>query len=432
MRKPTPFLVAVIALTMVGCSEVPEDVKSRTEKARDADETYMSSPTATLDELNASIDGIRDYIKEKGYGRFELLPSVRIDKAEHLYEAEVEVVSDFHKYFPEIYRRVYGRDVLTDSGFADLDSFPMIGTEESSKYHRLYGSLLDGYTYRNISDNGAFQDYLAMSTGGFFAAEKNGHQDLETKLSEIHHITYADFADHEYKMMNGEKCRLSDAISFTEKTVSSMFGSFDTDYTYKVKNVYAEQITGTDTYDLYFDIEKRYKGVPVCDQVLTGFEKGDRLQKPSYYMAVMTEPEKADLINSAYGFDKVISANELTSGFVTLPQAFDIMNNTLAPKMELSISDIKLTYYCDYDAADVYEAGAVDVQTMTDKQANAVSYPEMTPGRKCRMFPVWQFVIDRNQKNEDGSWKNKVSCDIIMINAQTGEFMDFINRVARL
>lgn len=433
--KTIPSKIFTFILTLgflVSCNEIPEDVKSRAEKAQGTEMNTAADPTATLDELNASVDGIREYIKEKGYGRFEILPSVRIDKAEQLFEIEAEVVSDLHKSFPEIYKKAFGGDVYADSGCDDLDFFPLIGTAGESKFHRLYGSMLDGYMYNNVSDDGSVQDYLAISTGGFLAVEKNGHHDFETELKEIHHITYADNCDAEYKLVNGEKCSVSDAVSYVEKETAALFGEFDRDCTYHVKNVYAEQVKGKGTYSLYFDIEKRYKGVPVCDQVLTQFEDGARLQKPAYFMAVMTQPNKVDLINSAYGFDKIVSTKELTAGLVSLTQAFDILNNTLAPKMELSISDIKMTYYCDYDASDVYEARNVNVQLMTEKQSNAAGYPEITPGRKCRMFPVWQFVIDKNQKDANGNWKNKISCDILMINAQTGELMEFFNRVARL
>jgi len=422
-------LLTGISLMMTSCADVPDNVK---DKKQGQEDKVTVSDGVTVDKLLEGAEDIPAYIKAHSYeGKFLLDGDVHIELPEHLYELETETVTDAHLKFPEIYSELFKRDFYTGSGVKELSELP-----PGSQHHNEDGFFFDDWS--NTGDSIIYTDggarRLDVSTGGFmyFLDEKNYSYD--GALREIIRAGSTPLPDREFTLLNNEKCSLKAIAEYAESRLNTVFGYFGDQYTYRAGMIYPYTSDNEKTW-FYIDMEKCYKGVPFCNQVITDHTSEGRRQFAPIYVAEMDESQHIFDIDCPFGIDRVTSEKELTEGLVSLPQALDIMNNELSPKIELRISDIRLCYMCDYDSEDVDAViklrETAEYQDMSREQQLLLGNPTLLPGRKYTAYPVWEFRLDRQQRDEAGNYLQQEACDIITVDVRTGKLSEYFDKVAQ-
>ena len=444
IKKKAVILLSAAAL-LASCADVPDNVRNKPE-GQDSEVAVGSG--VTVDRLLEGAEDVSAYIKEKGYGaKFVLESDVHIDLPEQLYELETETVSEAQLKFPEVYSKLFGRDFYEDSGVKDFSELM-----HYSEHINEHGYFFDDWSTMGSSIIYAGGDceppeytmYLDVSTGGFLFF-RDERYDTAGGLAEIINAGSLPLPDREYTFKNGEKCSLKALAENTEKKFNEVLGSFTDQYSYRAGMIYP--YTAEDgTCWMYIDMERCYKGVPFCNHIIVdqlygvpepkkNYPVEGRMQYAPIYIAEVDEPDHIFDIDCPNGIDKVISETELSGGLVSLPQALDIMNNELSPKIELHISDIRLCYMCDYDSADVEAAFKVrettNYQDMTKEQQALIGNPTLIPGRRYRAYPVWEFRLDKRLRDKDGFFLQREACDMITVDVRTGELNTYFDCISQ-
>lgn len=430
MKKLLSVIIALGLFT--SCAQTPDNVKNST---TDKSDTNVSHELVTADKLFCEADAIKQYIKDKGYTKQLVFNgTTAIDKVDKLYELDIETVSDQHMKFPELYNTLFNSNFYNDSNVTDINKLPKYSVNMDAKYvFDDFTYLGDGVIYNNESSDKQTTQYLNVSTGEFVYYE-NYRYSQGKEYQSIYRVINEDVEDKEYRMTDGNMYKLKDAVNDSNIFINKTFKLLDSEYTYRVSRI-APMIMQDDNsvYNYYLDIEKLYKGVPFCNQIIADYEKGERHFKPSIYITVLDGINNTCEIEAPYGFDKVINEKEITTGLVSWSEALDIMHKELAPNIKLNISEIRLMYMCDYDGADIDEALELNEKNkegMTRQQNMSLSFPNLVPARKCKAYPVWAFIMDNNRTDNSGNYSNIEKCDMIVVNAKTGKLTSFIDRVS--
>ena len=436
MKKRLAILAA--ALLLASCADVPENVKNKKQGQEDKTEIGAGVP---VNRLLEGIDNISDYITEQGYdAKFVLDNNVNVYIPEALYELETETVADAHLSFPAFYTQLFGEDFYKKSGVSSISELPPYSTKKEGEgfWFDDFTTVGDGIIYDDGSDNpGGIRSadgsakHLHVSTGGFFYFQYD-LEDINGYVSEITDAVSEPLSEREYTMRNGEAYSLKSAVEFANDKLNSIFGMISDSFTYRVGRIYPTVSDKDGKAWLELDIEKCYEGVSFCNHIIASYDPGAERELQAVYTATIDKPEHFSIISAPFGFDRVTSSSKLDGRLVSLSQALDIMNNELAPKIELHISDIRLMYMSFYDASDIEEAEELykDHSSMTREQTNALSFPELIPGRKCKAYPVWAFIIDDIQRDSEGHFLEKDNCDMITVDVRTGELTAYIDRIA--
>ena len=391
----------------------------------------------TVDKLLDGAEDISAYIKEKKYDeKFILDNDIRISVPEHLYELETETVSGAHLKFPEVYAALFGKDFYADSGAKELSELPLYSQhlDDPGFFFDDWSTMGNDIIFSGGgSTNPDSKQHLDISTGGFMFF-KDEKYDTDGDLKEIIDCSAGEIPNQVIVMKNNEKSTVRTVVNNIEKKFSDIFTQFGNNYEYRAGRVYSYS-SADGTSSLYIDMEKYYKGVPFFNHIIGEYPVEGRRQFAPIYIAEADEPDHIFDIDCPYGVDRVISETELTGGLVSLPSAIDIMNNELSPKIKLNISAARLSYICDFDSADTDAALAMLKEgkkgEMTKEQLNAAGNPTLVPGRKYKAYPVWEFRMDKNRKDENGSYLQREACDIITVDVQTGKMTTYFDTISQ-
>ena len=432
-------IILILAIILCSsCADVPDNIKN---KPQGQSEKMEIGRGVSVDRLTEGIGNISEYIIEKDYdSKFILDNNVNVFIPDALYELETETVKDAYLVFPELYYELFGENFFKKSGVSSLSELPLYSKKETGEgfWFDDHTTVGDGIIYDDGSDNpdrirssDGSAKHLHISTGGFLFYQYD-FEDENGNVSNILNAVNVPLPEKEYTMRSGESYSIKSAVGFANNKLQSLFSNFSDSYTYRVGRVYPRisAADGKAWFDL--DIEKCYEGVPFCNHIIAGYEPGEKRELQAVYTGTIDAPDHFSIISAPFGFDKVTSSKKLDGALVPLSQALDIMNNELAPKIELHISDIRLMYMCYYDASDVEEAEKLykEHSEMTWEQTKVLSFPELVPGRKCKAYPVWAFIIDDFQKDSEGNYLEKDNCEMITVDVQTGELTLLFDRIA--
>ena len=430
LKKKALTMLSIIILLFSACADVPENVKNK--KQGQEDKVELGS-RVTVDRLLEGAEDVSAYIKEKGYeGKFVLDSDVHIELPEKLYELETETVSEAYRHYPEIYSELFGRDFWEDSGAKDFSELPRYSEHinEPGYYFIDITSAGDGVIYsEGGTDSSDLLKRLTLTSGGFLFYSHDTHI-VTGEINEMIKAGGREIPDKKIRMADEKDHTLGELTSAANEQLNSIYGKITDSYEFRVGKLcpyYDNDICSA----LYIEVEKCYKGVPFCNQLISEYAEEGRRQYAPVYTAMIDETQKITGLESPFGIDKVISEKELSDGLVSLAEAFDIMNNELAPKIKLNISEIRLCYMCDYDSADVDAALSANRESLTREQSTAAFDPTLTPGRKYRAYPVWEFIMDKNIPDSKGNYRMKEICDIITVDAQTGKLTNYIDKVSQ-
>lgn len=389
-----------------------------------------------VSEINSNCEKVYDYVSEKYPKRFYLSDSVHINSVEKLYNLKLRQCSDYSSHFPEIYEALFGSSFENDSGFKDLNSLPNYSEhlEEKLPFCNDDYSLIEGVFYRDYSTANSILDYatsLNVGKSGFLYYEKDYDYTGSAEDKEIY-LCNTDLPDTKYKMMNGEQYSIRSACDYAECTISKLWDSFDPEFVHRPKSITAEKCDDG-RYYYHIDFLKFYKDIPFVDMALRKSDMvGERI-KAMHYQAIMYSADTITELDAPYGFEKIVSANEITDKIIPLTYAFDILDKQLAPNMELNISDIKMIYYTEYDSSDAEAAEKLEKnnEKMTKHERLACGFPELVENREYLCYPVWLFVLEEKAPENERFDTQSTRKKCIFINAQTGELVDFLdNRTA--
>ena len=430
MKRILSTITALVIFT--SCVPTPDNVKnSEAEK----DKTESANEFVAADDLYCDADMIKQYIKDKGYTKQLIFNGTTvIDKVDKLYELDIETLTDAHQKFSELYNTLFNSDFYRDSNVNNINKLPKYSENADAKYvFDDFTSIGDGVIYNNENPDKQTSQYLNVSTGGFVYYENYRYSQGKNYQS-IYRVVDNNVEGKEYKMTDGSLYKLKDAVEYSNKFINKSFKPLGSEYVYRVGRI-APMIMQNDSgaYNYYLDIEKTYKGVPFCNQIIADYEKGERHFRPSIYITVLDGKNNTCEIDAPFGFDKVVNEKEITTGLVSWSEALDIMHKELAPNIKLNITEIRLMYMCDYDGADVDEAVELSKKNkdgMTRQQNMSLSFPDLVPSRKCTAYPVWAFIVDKNKTENSENYSNIENCDMIVVNAKTGKITSFIDRVS--
>ena len=274
MKITMKRILSTIMATVIfaSCVPTPDNVKnSEAEK----DKTESANEFVAADDLYCDADMIKQYIKDKGYTKQLIFNGTTvIDKVDKLYELDIETLTDAHQKFPELYNTLFNSDFYRDSNVNNINKLPKYSENADAKYvFDDFTSIGDGVIYNNENPDKQTSQYLNVSTGGFVYYENYRYSQGKNYQS-IYRVVDNNVEGKEYKMTDGSLYKLKDAVEYSNKFINKSFKPLGSEYVYRVGRI-APMIMQNDSgaYNYYLDIEKTYKGVPFCNQIIADYEK---------------------------------------------------------------------------------------------------------------------------------------------------------------
>lgn len=405
MKKTNTILAAVMALTMVGCNEVPEDVKSRTEERNSILETAENKERTgeiryiPLSEMRADIDAA---LKEK-YTNFTLRDGINVRLPDKLTVCEFVQTSDWLKEYDRI-RKVFLDDTEVEGLTVTNSDFTRDQELGDDAKIRMTGvSDPDKKVHFVVWDNGT----VVMAKGDVVG---NGQLFLSEPTYKIYRVDRGDDLSDKY-VLGHREYSVKEAVEAAQKWVDEKIAPLEPDYEMKV-NFAKVMKNDMDEYSFAFNVEKLYKQVKLENHLLkysdSASEKKHKLlfemQKMSIIMKSGLEPE---FFSTGGGTVKPVEIGTLEKG-VSLSSALEHIEKKFTDfNNPLTITDIQLKYTLspDYD----------------ETKAN---YDQ--PGTKINSRLVWEFEIavpENELKNADMNGYGDV-CKYITVDAENGD-VDF-------
>ncbi|MBR1764968.1 MAG: hypothetical protein IJ746_06190 [Ruminococcus sp.] len=430
------------AVLLAGCAEVPEEVRDRADNGQRG--TVGTEERVDISRINEGTEDVAALLRERGYDeKFKLLRDISPRPVEELYDLTLVPCEGLESFYPEVYASLFGRDFYKDSGSDSLDSLPR-WSETGGGAGFCYDDFTDvspGVVYSGAAltgEEGANPGYLSISSGGFLYYQREDDSlsapvdpSALPELFQKYIVDAAPLPEESFELQGGGSLTLAEAAERTDRRLAELLGPLGTGQDYRVNCILPYRYS-TGKYELYMNIEKAYRGVGFFDQLLTDYEPGERRSKNMCYDAYWEDDSDICSLSAPFGLDRIVSAKPITDGLITLPQALDIMNDFFAPDIQFLVLDLRLVYFCDYDASDVeaLEAKDRDQAAMTPEESRDLDCPELTPGREFHAYPVWLMELESPRRAENGAYYNAFDQDSVMVDARTGEVMTFIDRQA--
>lgn len=412
MKKANTFLAAVMALTMVGCNEVPEDVKSRTEERNsilEAAEHKAHTGEIKYIPLSEMKDDIDCALKDK-YTNFVLRDGINVRLPDKLTVCEFVMTSDYVKEYDRI-RKIFFDDAETE-GLSPHESYISRNQDlgDGAKIKTTGISDFERHVHCIVWDNGT----TVMIKGALLG---DGEIFISEPTYKIYRVDRGDDLSDKY-VIGHREVTVKEAVDAAQKWIDEKIAPLEPDYEMKV-NFAKVMKNDMGEYSLSFNIMKLYKQVKLENHRLNFSDAGvgkiskclQISQKMSIVMKSGLEPE---YFSTGTGTVKPVEIGTLEKG-VSLSSALEAIEKKFTDfSQPMTITDIQLKYTQSPDY---------------DETKN--NYDQ--PGTKINSRLVWEFEIavpESELKNTNSIGYGDV-CKYITVDLENGE-IDFCFEVNML
>ncbi len=444
MKKTIAVILAAVVLA--GCAQVPQNVKDKygSSSAQDTQSSTSSAQDSSDDKVDISqLDEysakLKDYVKQKGYDTNFFLPdNLKINSAGELYNFKMKQASGAYEKFPQVYSYCFGSDFARDSGADDISKLALSDGEKEIAGFIHIRSIFDEYV--RFIDSRGFDEKRNYYTTGLNIGS-TGFINFENSYDSFAYDGFDDYKDVYYSrgesdseqllMSDGSRYSCDEAKEYAEKFANGLLQIYTADFEYKVKVVRVSK-NDEGNHLFYIIFQKYYKGTPISD--LLTYEYHDPIHTKWMQMNCnIIGRERLVSFNAPFGFETLESSERVTDKLIPVTKAVDIMHENLAEHIKLSIFDVKLMYFNEYDGSR-YEK-AVEKwensghQPLPEDVQKDMYQPEMNENNEYSCYPAWVFYIPKQgmKASKYGVSEIERHCNYIVINARTGEMKSYID-----
>ena len=400
MKKAGIILAAVMALTISGCNEVPEDVRSRTEAKNQA----ISEAEKHLEERTGEIryispDELEDDIKAalgQSYANFTVDPSVKISVPKEIVKCDFKQRGDYFIDPETIYERIFGKNtaekyIIKESslqgGIGNYNSFATGIHSEEGKVH--FSNWQNGF--------------LCVIQNSFMTDAETGQRIA------LYHVDRGDDLSDKY-LLGDEEISIEEGVTAAQKWLDDNYADLEPYYEVKVKTVIVRQDdNGIFLFD--FLVNRTYAGIPIDELTMVydkeEAEKGNyKLKYREYQIDMkMREAGKIDYFTNLTGVlepEEKVKLNKV----VSLKSAMEYLEKTFA--------DFENPLYFDY-------VGIKHVLTPQYDFENNMPYNEINTYVNGRI--VWEFIMDIPMEK---MYEKMPSGQVVCNNNEAGDVRTYI------
>lgn len=438
-------MISIIVISQVSCQQTPQNVKERYNSGKnnsitraENDSFNLNAERINISQINSYNEKLYEYIKQKEYDKRFIIPKdLRINSATELFSFNLKQTENTHMQFPQIYDYCFGRNFKLDSGAESVDKLRHASPEEKlSGFYFDDVSVVERVRYLDTntfnSQTGSSQTSLDVGKTGFIYYKNNyNYFDDYTCCKQVFY-SKGETDNEKLKMSDDSLYSSDEAKQFAQEYINKMFGYINSDFEYKVGHIkISENEQGKHVFTLVF--QKEYKGIAMTDFFI-GSYPSPIYTKAMYYDCVVSGKEKIAMVGAPFGFEELKSKVQIKDKIIPVTKAVDILNEKLAEHITLNISDIKLMYYNEYDAKDHKQVEELndqyggDFNKLSKEQQQLLMNPEKMPYREYKCYPVWVFYVQKDVKPNKYGISKAMLYDYIIVNAQTGEMIDYIDR----
>jgi len=404
VKAKSVFISFIAMVVLSSCTEVPEDVKSRTEAKNAALSEAQNHSDRTGEVKFISTDELQvdteKALKEK-YSNFIVSDKISINIPSEITKCDFKQVSNY----------CVNAEKLVDQFFDEslLDGEKPV----SMPYDYTKNYTIDTYGFRNIDK----KIHFFVWNNGFICFMKPPLFEEQTEggsQQAIYHIDRNDDLSGSY-LLGDKEVSVAEAVSAAQKWLDDNYAQFEPKYNIKIKTLIVRE-NDFGEYSYHFTAEKHYKDIPL-DELIMMYENND-LSKMKYMnnkiTFIMKNGTDIDYFTNHTGIIEPIEKGKLDK-IVSLSSALEYLEKTFAEfNSSMEIADINLKYTLkpiyDLNNGQPYNAEGVDI---TGKI-------------------VWEFVIDVPYNSIKHTFPNAGSVrKYIYVDAETGE-MDFYFELDKL
>ena len=409
MKLIKKITAAVIALAMVGCNDVPEDVKSRAEEQWKpiAEEHKDMLQHIPYSDMQADVDkALKD-----SYSNFTLRSGIKVSLPDVLRQCDFVQVKDYSSNAEKIL------EAFTDG--SDRQGVTI------ETYHQEASPGIPGTATvcRGFRDEEGRKQFIVWDNGfvSMFRGKLFDITDTNPETVKIYHIDRGDDLSDSYKL-DKETVTVKDAVDKAQKWIDDRYAQFEPDYKIKIHTVRViqyidrsdeenEYVTGT---ELLFYALKEYKGIRLdFNSPKYENEKNSKITRTirsvsDIQLRMMTD-SNIEMVSNGSGMVKPSEKGTLDN-VISLSSALQYIESTFTnfnDKLQIADIQLKYTLYPEYDKeTQVYNA----------------------PNNTLKGHLVWEFTLALSDSAFEQSRKSHKDFDdffrYIQIDAETGE-MEF-------
>ena len=399
------IIIAAISLVMlVGCNEVPEDVRSRTEEREEAKSAARAEASDSSGELGyISLSDLRNDIDKAlsvKYSNFILADGLKVDLPAEYSICDFKQADDFEKKADILAGRFFTEDELEGETISLLNE---PATDGENDPNMIYA--------RGFRDNDKKLHCFVWDSGFSLLMKPYFFDDLGTDSTffKLYHVDRGDDLSDKYKLADGEMT-VKEASDLAQEWVDKNYSDIEPDYLFRVKTVIV-RMNDDEEYHFLIRVSKIYKGIAL-DELCETVDCSESDPNGGYY----------------YRIENSLNYIEIKIGKQGEIGYFSNATGTLVPKEKGQLDKIiSLSSALGYlqktfaDFNDPMKVGDIELKYMLSPEYDYKAYKFYnTAGTKMKGRIVWEFVIDVPQ--DVGSEYNDVR-KYICIDVQTGEMI---------
>lgn len=425
MRKAYLILSALMALTMAGCREAPEEVRKENEVLDSAQSVHSvqstdSSPELlTLDEIRASLEsdisqnGSNISVATVRAPESSAMPAFKLKKSFDDYDRLDDIVRDYFGVELSAHPERLSTQVLFHSRFDMTET-------ETLTFDTCKGSL-------SYVDPSVMSNRISSSGCGYFQASNTGSALVEPYSGELvkaYDLRLGEsFPNESYTMTDGSELGLSDAVAQAEEYANKYIAKLYTDKT-RVRVYRAEvykRASGGHGYAMLAEYTDESGNLFLTnDRLISDTEKFlDRhtpIMPTVNLMLCVNESGKPPMItaNCVPAVGEVMESGDRLLGFGS---AVDILSKRLAPSAMYDLDCATLEYVITAPYSEKYKEYVTDRDGDVMRQFFKELYTHI-PETSYEARPFWVFRdFEKNPENLGES----VFGGVYLVDALTGE-----------
>lgn len=392
------FLV-LFAITLSGCSTVPDNVKRSTETENKLDNHIIHNGEST--DFMMSSSKYADSIKGKKVNQF-IFPN-------YIDVPMVNELNVYSAYVPVNYMEI-GQDMLHFMGGPMLQS----GLTVDKMMESDVPTEWVGHEFWYVNKDDEEYDFSSSDKGGFICDNiKRDSYEYDYNSCRRIESYYLDknIPDVSYNLKDG-MCSLERAVELLNDFLAGLENVCGDGY-HNIPIICNVVQTGENTYLYSFIIERNYNGIPLDTSLNYNYnvKREDYVWVGSPLYIEMSNQEYFDYVWNG-GYTPNPKYLRTCNTFVDLETTVDIISKEMDDKYNWKFDTVGLKYVIRQD---------------NPKDSNGNSryniFSRETIDETCKLQPYWIFTVDINAA--DYAWYHNIHSLVIMVDAETGEVYTF-------
>ena len=447
-------IVLIAVMILASCQQTPKEVKEKysssfeqsdssssmeqTDNSTNSSESIDDAVVDKVDVSNLELynEKLAEFVKQKKYDKnFILSEKIKIITPSELYSFKLKQIDNAQMKFPEIFKLCFGRDFEKESGVSDVGKL-----KHASPDDKISGFFYDNTSVTQAayyidpngfnSEDGTYNTSLSVGKGGFVYYENqyDGFDEYSCCKQVFYNRNESD--NQRLKMSDGSSYSCDEAKEYAEKYINKLYSSINSNFEYRV-GIVKDCKNKLDKHILNMTIQKVYKDTIMTDLFVGNYPSSTHT-KSMYYECTVSGRDKIVMVDAPFGFEAVESSERITDKVIPVTTALEILHNKLAEQIKLNITDIKLMYYNEYDASEYEKVKALaqnsgDFNSLSKEQQSILMHPSEKPNMEFNCYPVWVFYVQKPLNVNEYGIQTTMLYDYILVNAQTGEMINYID-----